>query len=140
MRLITCSPFVLISFLPAARDELNLAPSDVLEALNRLLDDNKELLIPETGEIVRPAPGFALFATQNPPGAYGGRKMLSRAFRNRFLELNICDLPLDEIEEIVTASCGIAPKFSKMLVKTMEELRVRSLKHFYCLLLYYLRF
>lgn len=65
------------------RDELNLAPSDILEALNRLLDDNRELLIPETGEIVRPAPGFFLFATQNPPGAYGGRKPLSRAFRNR---------------------------------------------------------
>ncbi|CAG8477658.1 12586_t:CDS:2 [Gigaspora rosea] len=29
-------------------DELNLAPTDVLEALNRLLDDNRELFIPET--------------------------------------------------------------------------------------------
>ena len=28
-------------------DELNLAPSDVLEALNRLLDDNRELFVPE---------------------------------------------------------------------------------------------
>jgi len=45
-------------------DELNLAPSDVLEALNRLLDDNRELYIPETGETVRPAKGFMLFATQ----------------------------------------------------------------------------
>jgi midasin len=47
--------------------ELNLAPSDVLEALNRLLDDNRELYIPETGETFKPAPGFMLFATQNPP-------------------------------------------------------------------------
>jgi midasin len=39
-------------------DELNLAPSDVLEALNRLLDDNRELYIPETQEVVRPHPGF----------------------------------------------------------------------------------
>ncbi len=29
-------------------DELNLAPSEVLEALNRLLDDNRELFIAET--------------------------------------------------------------------------------------------
>lgn len=29
-------------------DELNLAPSEVLEALNRLLDDNRELYIIET--------------------------------------------------------------------------------------------
>ena len=33
-------------------DELNLAPSSVLEALNRLLDDNRELFIPETQETV----------------------------------------------------------------------------------------
>jgi midasin len=105
--------------------ELNLAPSDVLEALNRLLDDNKELLIPETGEIVRPQAGFSLFATQNPPGLYGGRKPLSRAFRNRFLELNISDLPSAEIEEIVTQSCGIAVKFSKMMVAVMIELQKR---------------
>jgi midasin len=32
-------------------DELNLAPTDVLEALNRLLDDNRELLVPETSEV-----------------------------------------------------------------------------------------
>ena len=29
-------------------DELNLAPTDVLEALNRLLDNNRELFLPET--------------------------------------------------------------------------------------------
>jgi len=45
-------------------DELNLAPSPVLEALNRLLDDNRELVVPETQEVVRPHPHFMLFATQ----------------------------------------------------------------------------
>jgi midasin len=49
-------------------DELNLAPSDILEGLNRLLDDNRELFIPETQEIIKPHPDFQLFATQNPPG------------------------------------------------------------------------
>ncbi len=109
-------------------DELNLAPSDVLEALNRLLDDNTELLIPETGEIIKPASGFTLFATQNPAGAYGGRKPLSRAFRNRFLEIFVNDLPFSEIEEIITQSCGIPPKFSQMLVKTMQDLQLRRQK------------
>lgn len=56
-------------------DELNLAPTDVLEALNRLLDDNRELFITETQEVVRAHPRFMLFATQNPPGLYGGRKV-----------------------------------------------------------------
>ena len=76
-------------------DELNLAPSEVLEMLNRLLDDNRELLIPETQEIVKPHPHFNLFATQNPAGgAYGGRKVMSRAFRNRFLEVHVDDIPV----------------------------------------------
>lgn len=58
-------------------DELNLAPTDVLEALNRLLDDNRELFIAETQQTVKAHPKFLLFATQNPPGLYGGRKVRS---------------------------------------------------------------
>eukprot|EP01038_Epipyxis_sp_PR26KG_P006887 gene6887-9437_t len=109
-------------------DELNLAPTEVLEALNRLLDDNKELFIPDTGEYVRPTPGFMLFATQNPPGVYGGRKILSKAFKNRFLEISVNDLPFAEIEVIIAQSCGIPPKYSKMLVKAMMELQLRRQK------------
>lgn len=56
-------------------DELNLAPSEVLEALNRLLDDNRQLFITETGITVTAHSRFMLFATQNPPGLYGGRKV-----------------------------------------------------------------
>lgn len=66
-------------------DELNLAPSDVLEALNRLLDDNRELFIAETQEVVKAHPRFMLFATQNPPGLYGGRKVSSIRFKNYHL-------------------------------------------------------
>lgn len=58
-------------------DELNLAPTDVLEALNRLLDDNRELFVAETQEVVKAHPRFMLFATQNPPGVYGGRKVIA---------------------------------------------------------------
>jgi midasin len=83
-------------------DELNLAPSEVLEALNRLLDDNRELFIPETQQIIKPHAHFMLFATQNPPGAYGGRKILSRAFRNRFLELHFEDIPDNELKTILS--------------------------------------
>ena len=57
--------------------------------LLRFQYDNRELYIPETGEIIKPHEHFKLFATQNPPGVYGGRKPLSRAFRNRFIEMCI---------------------------------------------------
>ncbi|KAI1144330.1 midasin [Hypoxylon sp. FL0543] len=104
-------------------DELNLAPTDVLEALNRLLDDNRELLIPETQEVVRPHENFMLFATQNPPGLYGGRKVLSRAFRNRFLELHFDDIPEDELEIILQKrSLYTAPSDCKRIVSVYKEL------------------
>ncbi|KAI9807778.1 MAG: hypothetical protein M1825_005083 [Sarcosagium campestre] len=103
-------------------DELNLAPTDVLEALNRLLDDNRELLIPETQETVRPHPHFMLFATQNPAGLYGGRKVLSRAFRNRFLELHFDDIPEDELETILRERSQIAPSFCAKIVAVYKEL------------------
>ncbi|KAG8427097.1 AAA ATPase midasin [Metarhizium acridum] len=104
-------------------DELNLAPTDVLEALNRLLDDNRELLIPETQEIVRPHENFILFATQNPPGLYGGRKVLSRAFRNRFLELHFDDIPEDELEYILQQrSRNTSPPDCRRIVTVYKEL------------------
>jgi len=104
-------------------DELNLAPTDVLEALNRLLDDNRELLIPETQEIVRPHESFMLFATQNPPGVYGGRKILSRAFRNRFLELHFDDIPESELRHILQQRCiHTAPSDCERIVTVYKEL------------------
>ncbi|KAL4245562.1 Midasin [Abortiporus biennis] len=106
-------------------DELNLAPTDVLEALNRLLDDNRELVIPETQEVVRPHPHFMLFATQNPPGIYAGRKVLSRAFRNRFLEVHFEDVPQAELEVILCERCRIAPSYASKIVSVFEELQRR---------------
>lgn len=106
-------------------DELNLAPTDVLEALNRLLDDNRELVIPETHEVVRPHPHFMLFATQNPPGLYAGRKVLSRAFRNRFLEVHFDDVPQEELEIILCQKCQIPPSYAKRIVSVFRELQQR---------------
>lgn len=106
-------------------DELNLAPSDVLEALNRVLDDNRELFIPETQQVVKADPNFMLFATQNPPGLYGGRKMLSRAFRNRFVELHFDEIPKKELEIILHQRCAVPPAYSKRMIEVMAELQTR---------------
>ena len=103
-------------------DELNLAPSDVLEALNRLLDDNREIFIPETQEMVKANEHFQLFATQNPPSTYAGRKQLSKAFRNRFLELHFDDIPLEEIEVVIEKRCQLPKNYCKKLVAVMRNL------------------
>ncbi len=47
-------------------DELNLANQSVLEGLNAVLDHRAEVFIPELGATFRCAPGFRLFAAQNP--------------------------------------------------------------------------
>ena len=49
---------------------------------------------------------------------------MSRAFRNRFIEISIPDLPHSEIQEIVVKSCGLAPKFGVILVNIMKELQL----------------
>lgn len=107
-------------------DELNLAPTDVLEALNRVLDDNRELFIPETQETVKAHQQFMLFATQNPPGLYGGRKMLSRAFRNRFVELHFNEIPHDELEFILHKRCQMSLSYAKKMICVMKDLEVSN--------------
>uniref|UniRef100_A0A8C3A4W9 Midasin n=1 Tax=Cyclopterus lumpus TaxID=8103 RepID=A0A8C3A4W9_CYCLU len=104
-------------------DELNLAPTDVLEALNRLLDDNRELFVAETQEVIKAHPRFLLFSTQNPPGLYGGRKVLSRAFRNRFVELHFDELPSGELETILHQRCSLPPSYCTKLVMVMQDLQ-----------------
>jgi len=105
-------------------DELNLAPSEVLEALNRLLDDNRELYIPDTGATVKPHPEFMVFATQNPAGGlYGGRKLLSRAFRNRFTEVFISELPMDELAAVIHHRCKMPPSYVRAMLAVYQDLQ-----------------
>ncbi|GIQ83250.1 midasin, partial [Kipferlia bialata] len=105
-------------------DELNLAPSEVLEALNRLLDDNRELHIPETNETMKPHPNFRLFATQNPAGVYSGRKPLSRAFRNRFGEVHFSPFSEAELKNILERRTRLIPKHCTSLIKLLGMLSI----------------
>nr|CAJ2472382.1 unnamed protein product [Leishmania braziliensis] len=105
-------------------DELNLAPTDVLEALNRLLDDNCELFVPDTQETIKPHPQLRIFATQNPAGIYSGRKMLSRAFRNRFLEITVDEIPTTEISTILCHRYSLPQSFADKMVEVMTALQI----------------
>jgi midasin len=82
----------------------------------------------EVNETVKPHPNFRLFATQNPSGAYGGRKPLSRAFRNRFVEIHFGDIPSDEMTTILEKRCACPPSHSRILVSIMNSLRQRRSK------------
>ncbi|KAF9764267.1 Midasin [Nosema granulosis] len=102
-------------------DELNLAPSDVLEVLNRLLDDNREIFIPQINETIKPHPDFRIFATQNLE--YGGRKGLSKAFRNRFVEIFFDEKDDSEVLEILYLKTGLPKSFCKNMVRVYSLLK-----------------
>eukprot|EP00866_Antonospora_locustae_P002111 jgi/Antlo1/2111/2308 len=106
-------------------DELNLAPSDVLEVLNRILD-RKDFSCPVRHIEVLPHPSFRIFATQNM--GYSGRKMLSRALRSRFVTLNLS--PKDE-SEMAAILCTFLPKsFVKKIIDVYLGLRLeRNFDH-----------
>ena len=108
----------------------------------KVLDDNRELFIPETHQVVKAHPHFLLFGTQNPPGQYGGRKVcvvslflyllsiylmqvLSQAFRNRFIELHYEDIPCEELVVVLQERCKIPQSYAKKMVAVMKDLQVK---------------
>ena len=50
--------------------------------------------------------------------------MLSRAFRNRFIELHYEDLPLLEIKTIIEEKCKLPGSYSKKIIAAMGKLQV----------------
>lgn len=100
-------------------DELNLAPSDVLEVLNRVLE-GKDFLCPVRHVAVAPHPLFLIFATQNLH--YAGRKKLSAAFRSRFIVL---DFPPKSESEITLILGELLPRsFVKKMTEVYTRLRL----------------
>lgn len=53
--------------------------------------------------------------------------MLSRAFRNRFVELHFDELPSKELETILHQRCSLPPSYCLKLVNVMEDLQVNEL-------------
>ena len=48
---------------------------------------------------------------------------MSKAFRNRFVELHINDIPDEELKIILNKRCEIAPSYCTKLVESMRELQ-----------------
>ena len=72
-----------------------------------------------------------LFGTQNPAGVYGGRKVLSRAFRNRFVELHYDDILSKELVQILNLCCALPETYAKKMVSVMKHLQVHVCVYMY---------
>ena len=84
-------------------DEISLAGDAVLERLNSVLEPGRALLLAERGdadvEELVAVEDFRLLATMNPGGDFGKRE-LSPALRNRFTEIWVPQVSLDELRWI----------------------------------------
>lgn len=64
-------------------DELNAAPAEVLLILHSLLDDDRVVIVPMTGEIIKAHQDLWVVCCCN-PSWYEGLRSLNRALRDRF--------------------------------------------------------
>jgi len=51
-------------------------------------------------------------------------QVLSRAFRNRFIELHFDEIPSRELVEILQKRCQLPQSYSQLLVNVMLQLQV----------------
>jgi MoxR-like ATPase len=109
-------------------DELNRAPSEVLNALLSLLDDHARLVIEqEDGErrIVPVASGVAFVATINHGAEYVGSEPIDAALLDRFTLLRL-DYPENEVE--ILESLGIARAQARQLARWAKLIRAEHTK------------
>ena len=55
---------------------------------------------------------------------------MSRAFRNRFVELHFEDIPSKELAKILQQKCQLPPSYAKKMVAVMKDLQVCSVHDF----------
>jgi len=116
-------------------DEINLAPSNVLQCIQQSLD-NDFLSVETNGKCLlkyKRHPNFALVATQNPnKGAYAGKRQeLGPEFLSRFQRIYFPDILEEEMQEIalgIAENVGYINKndkdeeFKKLLIKDIVKL------------------
>lgn len=51
--------------------------------------------------------------------------MLSRAFRNRFVELHFDEIPANELEIILGKRCNMPESYCKEVINVMKEFQIR---------------
>jgi hypothetical protein len=87
-------------------DELDVGHANRIMALQSVLE-GKGVLIKATGELVKPAPGFQIFATGNTKGMgsesgqFIGTQILNAALRDRFAIMLFQDYPNEETETAI---------------------------------------
>jgi MoxR-like ATPase len=105
-------------------DEVGFARSEYTSSLHAALESNAQITVPETGEVIRRAPGVTFLAADNSngrgdqTGTYAGIREQNTAFLNRFASFIEFDFPSVEDEAgIVSDATGCQPLLAKLLVE-----------------------
>lgn len=92
-------------------DEVGFARSEYTSSLHAALEADAVITVPETGEVIRRAPGVTFFAADNSngrgdhTGVYVGVREQNNAFLNRFGRfINFDYLPVSDEAEIISAN------------------------------------
>ena len=103
-------------------DEISLADDSVIERLNSVLEPDRKIFLPERsdgGHEICAAKDFRLLSTMNPGGDFG-KKELSPALRNRFLEI-WCPA-YDDKEDLISIAEYKLPEKARHLAPTLVEI------------------
>ena len=108
-------------------DEINATTPDCLFILHGLLDEDRQVTLPN-GEVIKPHQDFRVFATCNPE--YEGTKSMNRAFKDRFpiiLEVNVLP-PADEVN-LILARSKVTSDFANKMVTIATMIRKEYMDH-----------
>lgn len=102
-------------------DEINATPPDSVFILHGLLDEDRQITMPN-GDVIKPHPDFRVFATMNPE--YEGTKTLNRAFLDRFpIILEMKSLEPTAEAHLLEEYYNVAPEDSIKMVTIAGTLR-----------------
>lgn len=111
-------------------DEVSFARPEYLSALHPVLEPEGCVTIPETGEVVRKAPGVVFFAADNSNGCgdfsgnYIGVREMNKAFINRFAKMIVFSY-LDPVIEskVLVGRTGCTAQLAELIVSFLTVCR-----------------
>ncbi|MEM4366681.1 MAG: AAA family ATPase [Candidatus Anstonellales archaeon] len=102
-------------------DEVVNVDSETLSMLYSITDHRRFVVVPDTGELIRPDDKFMLVASYNPGSKYT-KKKLPPAFEQRFI-CAVLEYPPPEVEKDIVKGNGINTEIASLVVRVMTELR-----------------
>lgn len=120
-------------------NEFNAIPPEITIALNDIAQSGSRVAVPQTGDIIEPAPGFRIFATMNPQGRdavrYKGRQAIDPSTRERFYWVEVGYSKAEDERAIVAKALtqsgaladDVASNYAGIMVDVANAVRSQSI-------------